>query len=76
MSEIENLAWKIYREEPVNEKLRPYYLKYLDEIKRFGKFDFLVANFRNFTVNNNIGLMLTLPELWEDFTVEDWYWVI
>lgn len=72
MSEIENLAWKIYREEPVNEKLRPYYLKYLDEIKRFGKFDFLVANFRNFTVNNNTGLMLTLPELWEDFTVEDW----
>ena len=72
MSEIENLAWEIYRNEPAGENLREFYLRYLDKAKRFGKFDFLIANFKNFDLDNNIGLMLLLPELWMNFETGDW----
>lgn len=72
MGNISELSWKIYNEEPVNQSLREYYLSYLPEIKKFGKYDFLVENFGNFTVSSNLSLMLVLPELWNDFNIDDW----
>lgn len=69
---INELASKIYREEPINQPLRQYYLNYLSEVRKYGKYDFLIANFNSFTLSSNINLMLVLPELWNTFGIDNW----
>lgn len=68
----EQLALDIYHQVPTDRTPREYYLSHLAKIKELGKFEFLLANLRNFEQGYNLGLFLTLPEIWEDFTVDDW----
>ena len=44
----------------------------LAQVLKNDPFDFLVYNFRNFSLGYCQSLMLTIHELWSDFSIRDW----
>ncbi len=72
MSNIEQLAWEMYRNEGEEEVGRRFFINYLNQIKNFGTKDLLKFYMKNFSAKYFNSLMMALPELWQNFTVEDW----
>lgn len=72
MSKVDELAKRICDGSWEGDGGKEFYERFLDEIHSIGRIEFLAAYMRDSEVEDVRVLMLSLPQLWQDFTVDDW----
>jgi hypothetical protein len=67
--EIHDQSWAMSPVKPIG---RSFALRYLDRLSRVDRVEFLTYCFHSFDGAYNMSLLLSLPELWELFHLDDW----